>query len=66
MLSFEEGMARFIRGWRRYHCVTQEELAEHLGVTRKTVSLWETGNHPPPDMLGLALETLGKKLRGDP
>lgn len=32
-----------LRGWRERHGMTQTQLAEHLGVGRKAVGHWETG-----------------------
>lgn len=34
---------KFIKSIRKYHNLTQDELAENLFITRKAVSKWETG-----------------------
>jgi DNA-binding transcriptional regulator YiaG len=36
-----------VRGLRRHLALTQEELAEELGVRQQTVSEWETGVYRP-------------------
>lgn len=36
-----------IRAWRLKHILTQGELAKKLGVTKSTVSGWETGRIKP-------------------
>ena len=36
-----------IRALRRRHGLTQEQLAEALGVSRQTVSKWENGTATP-------------------
>ena len=36
-----------IRGLRRHLALTQEQLAEELGVRQQTVSEWETGAYRP-------------------
>lgn len=47
--------------------LTQQQLAERLGVDRVTIARWETGTRAIPAFLGLALETverqLGRKVR---
>lgn len=38
---------RFIAKKRKEHQLTQEQLAERLGVSNKTISKWETGKCMP-------------------
>lgn len=51
-------MGQFLAELRRERRLTQEALAERLGVTDKTVSRWETGRYPPPVDMLLALSRL--------
>ena len=37
----------FLQELRKENSMTQEQLAEQLGVARRTVSRWETGNNMP-------------------
>ena len=37
----------FLREMRKEKALTQEQLAERLGVSRRTVSRWETGSNMP-------------------
>ena len=37
----------FLQELRKENSLTQEQLAEQLGVARRTVSRWETGNNMP-------------------
>ncbi len=39
--------AASVRGLRRHMALTQEQLAEELGVRQQTVSEWETGAYRP-------------------
>ncbi len=39
--------ATSVRGLRRHLDVTQEQLAEELGVRQQTISEWETGAYRP-------------------
>ena len=39
----QEKIGKFISECRREKQITQEQLAEQLGVTSKSVSKWETG-----------------------
>ena len=43
-----EKIGRYLAKLRHKHNLTQEQLAEKLGVTNKTVSRWETGKYLPP------------------
>jgi DNA-binding transcriptional regulator YiaG len=36
-----------VRGLRRHLALTQDQLAEELGVRQQTVSEWETGVYQP-------------------
>jgi len=40
--------ARLIRGWRRFHNKSQEQVAEICGVSRRTIHNWEAGKTDPP------------------
>ena len=40
-------IGEFIRELRKENGLTQEQLAEQLNVSRRTVSRWETGNNLP-------------------
>ena len=40
-------IGRFLQELRKEKKLTQEQLAEQLGVARRTVSRWETGNNMP-------------------
>jgi DNA-binding transcriptional regulator YiaG len=55
--------ARSVRGLRRHLALTQEELAERLGVRQQTVSEWETGAYRPRGasvrLLGMVAEDAG-------
>ena len=37
----------FLKTLRKEKNMTQEQLAEHLGVSNRTVSRWETGSNMP-------------------
>lgn len=45
-----------IEAWRKERGVTQERLAERLGVTVVTISRWENGHIEPPQFLMDALK----------
>lgn len=49
---------RFLKSLRKERGMTQEQLAERLGVTAKTISRWETGVYLPPAEMLLALSEL--------
>lgn len=38
----------YLAALRHEQNLTQEQLAEKLGVTNKTISRWETGKYLPP------------------
>ncbi len=41
--------------------LTQERLAEHLGVTRNTIARWEREERAIPSYLDLALKTIERE-----
>ena len=43
----QEKLGRFLKQLRMEKQLTQEKLSETLGVSRRTVSRWETGNNLP-------------------
>ena len=54
----------FLKELRREKGVTQEQLAERLGVSSRTVSRWETGsNLPDLDLLMVLADYHGVELR---
>lgn len=54
----------FLKELRKEQCVTQEQLAETLGVSSRTVSRWETGsNLPDLDLLMTLSDYYGVELR---
>jgi len=57
-------IGNFLRELRRQQNLTQEQLAEQLGVSRRTVSRWETGsNLPDLDVLIELSDAYGVGLR---
>ena len=55
----QEKTGKFIAGLRKEKKMTQEQLAEKLGVSNRSVSRWENGNTMPELSL---LQTLAKEL----
>lgn len=45
----QKAIGAFIAQKRKEHHFTQEELAQHLGITNKSISKWENG-HCMPDL----------------
>ena len=43
----QKKIGRFLKQLRMEKQLTQEKLSETLGVSRRTVSRWETGNNLP-------------------
>ncbi len=52
-----------LRGWRQKHRLTQEKLAQMLGVIRVTVARWEAEARGIPPFLPLALEALERRMK---
>ena len=50
-----------IRNWRLKHDLSQQELAELLGIDQTTVSAWEKEKRVPPKYLPLLLMFLEKE-----
>ena len=44
-----------LKTFRALHSMTQEALAEQVGVTRKTINVIEAGNYSPSVSLALAI-----------
>ena len=71
----QEKIGKFISECRREKQITQEQLAEQLGVTSKSVSKWETGNCLPDaskykplcEILGITVNELfsGERLNSE-
>ena len=43
----QQKIGEFLRQLRNENALTQEQLAEQLGVSRRTISRWETGSNLP-------------------
>ncbi len=44
---------RIVNGLRKSRGLTQEELAEHIGVSRQTIAMWEIGKRLPTDSVAV-------------
>ena len=67
--QFYQSLAEALKAQRTAHSMTQEQIAEALGVSRQAVSKWETGAAEPSTSNLLALAKLygvelGELLRG--
>jgi len=54
---------RELKAWRKKWGLSQTELAQCLGVTRITVTRWETEVRAVPPFLHWALEAMENRLR---
>ena len=62
-MVYDRGMEGFeLREWREGAELTQEQLAEWLGVAANTIARWERGERSIPPTVPLALETVGRRL----
>ena len=71
----QEKIGKFIQEKRKEKKITQEKLAERLGVTEKSVSNWENGRNMPDlslfkplcDELGITINDLmsGEVVKGE-
>lgn len=52
-----------LQEWRQKWGLSQEMLAQSLGVFRESVSRWETGARAIPSFLPLALEALENRIQ---
>jgi DNA-binding transcriptional regulator YiaG len=52
-----------IKKWRKKWGLSQDDLSQHLGVFRVSVSRWETGARSIPSFLPLALEALEHRIK---
>lgn len=62
----DPSVARRIRLRRQALRLSQQQLADELGVTRATVSRWELGLHAPDKHEGAIEAALGIDLTSDP
>ena len=53
--------AQSVRGLRRHLELTQDQLADELGVRQQTVSEWETGAYRPRGASGRLLSIIADK-----
>ena len=52
-----------MKKWRKKHKISQQRLADILGVAQNTVARWETGARKIPPFLHLALKGLEVKIK---
>ncbi len=56
-------IGKFLAELRREKSLTQEQLAERIGTSNKTISRWENGNYMPPvEMLCVLSEFYGVSI----
>lgn len=55
----EQEFAQRLRQYRKNKGMTQQELADQLGVSNKTVSRWESGSYPDVTTLVALARVLG-------
>jgi transcriptional regulator with XRE-family HTH domain len=53
-----------LKSWRQARELSQNELADLLGVEVGTISRWERGQRVSPAFLPLALKTISDELNG--
>lgn len=55
--------SNMVRQWRRWHDLSQQDLASRVGVSRQTIANIEKGNYSPSVHLALDIcHTLGKTV----
>jgi len=54
-----------LRDWRDTQLLSQQGLADQLGVDHMTISRWERGERAIPSFLHLALQALSARTRVD-
>jgi putative transcriptional regulator len=57
----EEIIENTVSDFRQKHGLTQEELANHVGVTRQTIIALEKGNYVPSVLLALKIAKVFKQ-----
>ena len=56
----QEMITNKVQEFRKEFGMTQEELAQHVGVTRQTIIAIERGNYTPSVLLAIKIATLFK------
>jgi transcriptional regulator with XRE-family HTH domain len=64
-VSLDQDLGERIRSAREAHGWTQDQLAEAVGVVKRTVGNWERGR-PPKQHIGAIEHALNTRLRGTP
>lgn len=54
-----------LKAWRKRNKILQKELAELLQIHTVSVARWETGVHPIPPFLEMALAELERRLAAE-
>jgi DNA-binding transcriptional regulator YiaG len=63
MVTIKTMTGKELQEWRQKWGLSQEMLAQSLGVFRESVSRWETGARAIPSFLPLALEALENRFK---